>query len=84
MLQNRKRIIIVGWLQGTNHHYPDLEKVEHNYKVKDLFCTLPALEPSEEINKYTHNMLNHWGLCVLFLDRMFHMTILLLNLSLLL
>ncbi|MBQ7343710.1 MAG: DNA (cytosine-5-)-methyltransferase [Clostridia bacterium] len=57
VLQNRKRIIIVGWLHGTGHTYPDLEKVEHNYKVKDLFCGLPALESGQEINEYTHNRL---------------------------
>ena len=55
VLQSRKRIIIVGWLQGTEHGYPVIDSVYHNYKVNDLFCALPTLEPGEENNTYTHN-----------------------------
>lgn len=58
VLQNRKRIIIVGWLQGTEHSYPVIETIKHKYKVNDLFCALPTLEPGEEINNYTHNRLS--------------------------
>ncbi len=58
VLQSRKRIIIVGWLQGTEHAYPAIESVKHKYKVEDLFSGLPALEPGEENNVYTHNNIN--------------------------
>ena len=58
VMQNRKRIIIVGWLQETEYTYPVMEAIKHRYKVKDLFCGLPALEPGQEKNEYTHNRLS--------------------------
>lgn len=58
VLQNRKRIIIVGWLQGTAHQYPDIDKIKCNYKVNALFSGLPALDPGEENNVYTHNRIS--------------------------
>lgn len=47
VLQNRKRVILMGWKKGSNFKYPEFKKIEHNYKVKDLLLDLPPLKPGE-------------------------------------
>lgn len=49
VLQNRQRVIIVGWREELTHlHYPDLEPVKDKYEVlKDLFSDLPARKAGE-------------------------------------
>lgn len=48
VLQNRERIIIVGWKEEidgkqTNFKYPILKKITNNYQIgKDLFSDLPS------------------------------------------
>ena len=42
VLQNRERVIIVGWRKELNLKYPELEKEENPYKIlPDLFSDLP-------------------------------------------
>ena len=36
VLQNRRRIILIGWKKETNHHYPALIKNENKY-LKDMY-----------------------------------------------
>ena len=52
VLQNRKRIIIVGWQRESNHHYPELEAIEHDYSVNDILNDLPKLAPGQAGNGY--------------------------------
>lgn len=52
VLQNRKRIIIVGWKIGGNYTFPELEPIKHNYLVDDLLSDLPAMQAGEENNEY--------------------------------
>ena len=49
VLQDRQRVIIVGWREEFPHlHYPDLEVVNDNYQVlKDLFSDLPIRKAGE-------------------------------------
>lgn len=54
VLQNRQRVIIVGWKthnakgKPTKYHYPELAKEENQYKVlKDLFIDLPIRKHGE-------------------------------------
>lgn len=47
VLQNRKRVILMGWKKGSGLSYPTFKKVSHNYKVKDLLADLPPLKPGE-------------------------------------
>lgn len=54
VLQNRHRVIIVGWQmkrdshEDTTYHYPILPKEDMPYKVmKDLFCDLPIIKSGE-------------------------------------
>lgn len=53
VLQNRKRMIIVGWLKGTVFHYPELENVTVNAVVNDLLEDLPKLCPGESNDEYS-------------------------------
>ncbi len=52
VLQNRRRMIIVGWLKNSNLEYPEFEKVSYNAIVSDLLFDLPVLSPGKSGNKY--------------------------------
>lgn len=52
VLQNRKRIILIGWRSDLNLSYPDVKEIDNKYLVSDLFQDLPALKPGEENNQY--------------------------------
>lgn len=47
VLQNRKRIILIGWHSGFKMKYPKFEKKEHVFKVIDLLDDLPPLQPGQ-------------------------------------
>lgn len=47
VLQNRRRIMIIGWRKGLNCKYPVFERTEHNYRVADLLKDLPVLKAGE-------------------------------------
>ena len=58
VLQNRQRVIIVGWQKNTDFHYPALLPEKNDYQVlKDLFADLPERKSGEgklcEPVKYT-------------------------------
>lgn len=48
VLQSRKRVIIIGWLNELKFNFPDFEKIEHNYIVNDLLKDLPSIKPGIE------------------------------------
>lgn len=52
VLQNRKRIILVGWRKESGLYYPCLEKNRSDATVGDLLGDLPPLNPGEEKNTY--------------------------------
>ena len=52
VLQNRRRVIVIGWREGTDFTYPELDKKEQKYLVDDLFSDLPYIEPGESRNVY--------------------------------
>lgn len=56
VLQNRKRIILIGWQKDSGHEYPTLQKMSKAYLVSELFDDLPALNPGQQINTYTHEL----------------------------
>ena len=61
VLQNRQRVIIVGWQKNTDFHYPALLPEENKYQVlKDLFADLPERKSGEgklcEPVKYTKTL----------------------------
>lgn len=59
VLQNRKRIIIIGWRKDLELRYPDFSTIEINAVVNDLLIDLPQLEPGEENNEYLANPSNY-------------------------
>lgn len=54
VLQNRKRIIIIGWKRELAIEVPDLEaiKKEANYTVKSLLSDLPKIQAGEGTERY--------------------------------
>ena len=52
VLQNRRRMIIVGWLKGLNLNYPEFKTVTPKAVVNDLLADLPAIHPGETSNSY--------------------------------
>lgn len=54
VLQNRKRIIILGWQKNRKIDMPELEEIaiEGNYVVKDLLEDLPVIKAGEGIDKF--------------------------------
>ena len=51
-LQNRRRIIIIGWRKGTNHFYPEFPIINSNALVNDLLCDLPPVQRGHEERVY--------------------------------
>jgi len=49
VLQNRKRIIVIGWKKEVNLKYPEFKKdsMVKNYRVADILSDLPQLKPGE-------------------------------------
>ena len=53
VMQNRRRMIIIGWLKDSGLNYPNFPKVEITAKVSDLLCDLPALTPGKGASAYS-------------------------------
>ncbi|SNR58781.1 DNA cytosine methyltransferase [Lutibacter flavus] len=48
VLQDRKRVIIIGWKKELDIEYPDFKEVEPIYKIKEsIFSDLPKLKNGE-------------------------------------
>lgn len=45
VLQNRKRVIFIGWKKGYDFEYPEFDCSEPPYQVWDVLRDLPELEP---------------------------------------
>lgn len=60
VLQNRRRIILIGWKKKSDHHYPLLVKYEKSHKVASLFEDLPELLPGEEKSEYATKAINEY------------------------
>lgn len=52
VLQNRKRMIIIGWQKGTDYHYPDFKPQYSKAKVWDLLSDLPTPVLDKEVHEY--------------------------------
>lgn len=51
VLQNRRRVIIVGWRKDLNFCFPELKTVLHNYTTEEIFSDLSPLSPGQVIAK---------------------------------
>ncbi|GLI45746.1 DNA cytosine methyltransferase [Methanoculleus bourgensis] len=47
VIQNRKRVIFIGWKNEYDFDYPDFPVKENPYKVWDILKDLPELEPGK-------------------------------------
>ena len=55
VMQNRRRMIIVGWLKESNYKYPVFVPVKIDTVVNDLLVDLPRLRPGKGSNTYAEN-----------------------------
>ncbi len=62
VLQNRRRMIIVGWLKQSALKYPDFIEINANAVVNDLFDDLPKLHPGESSDKYAKSKASRYVL----------------------
>jgi DNA (cytosine-5)-methyltransferase 1 len=55
VLQNRKRVIILGWKENIHPELPDLESIKPNqiHTIKELFSDLPFIHAGEGTDRYT-------------------------------
>lgn len=62
VLQNRKRMIIVGWKNDSNFYYPQFRTVRTNAVVNDLLSDLPVVERGSSNNQYaaSFNQINDY------------------------
>lgn len=61
VLQNRRRMIIVGWLKNSGMNYPTFLKKEITFTVNDLLADLPKLKPGLGATEY---QTTGWSQCV--------------------
>lgn len=58
--QERKRIIIIGWLEGTQHFFPDFETVQPNWVIQDILSDLPSIQAGEQSRQYRNGHMHHY------------------------
>lgn len=51
VLQNRRRVIIVGWRKDIKFSFPELEVITHSFTTDDILSDLSSLKPGQEIKK---------------------------------
>lgn len=52
VLQNRNRVILIGWKNGSEWHYPEIEQKKIKAVINDLLADLPSIEPGQQNNRY--------------------------------
>lgn len=52
VLEDRKRIIIVGWRKDINFKYPVFNTKKSDYMIRDLFSDLPSISAGEFSSEY--------------------------------
>ncbi len=60
VLQNRQRIILIGWQKKKKYFYPEFKKVYLDNCVSDILYDLPALEPGDSDNHYKTDIINDY------------------------
>ncbi|MEO6231122.1 MAG: DNA (cytosine-5-)-methyltransferase [Ferruginibacter sp.] len=55
VIQNRKRLIIIGWKEDIDFTYPEFEPLVHSWTRDDIFSDLPAIKHNhtERLSYYT-------------------------------
>lgn len=52
VLENRKRIILIGWKEDIDFKYPDFKVEDNNFTIKDLFEDLQPIKSGQEGKYY--------------------------------
>jgi DNA (cytosine-5)-methyltransferase 1 len=56
VLQNRKRVIIIGWRKNIDFQFPKFDNIESEFTIKkDLFSNLPKLKPGDGLDVTYYN-----------------------------
>lgn len=55
VLEDRKRIIIIGWRNNIEFKYPEFKKIRNEFCIRDLFEDLPSIKAGETKNMYSHD-----------------------------
>ena len=50
--QNRKRLIIIGWRNGTRHRFPEFVQVAPTWTIADILRDLPVVQSGERAHQY--------------------------------
>jgi DNA (cytosine-5)-methyltransferase 1 len=58
VLQERRRIILIGWKKELGYKYPTFQEKTFPYKVADLLSDLPSIQAGEENNSYKTENIN--------------------------
>jgi DNA (cytosine-5)-methyltransferase 1 len=58
VVQNRIRVIIIGWQKDLIFNYPEIPSVNKKYFRDDIFYDLPAIKPGESsrVHNYTNTI----------------------------
>lgn len=54
VIQNRERLIIIGWLKNINFTYPVLKNSETRFTRDDIFKDLPPIGPGNETRYFNY------------------------------
>ena len=58
VLQDRRRVILIGWKKELEYRYPVFEEKASTHKVAELLSDLPAIQSGEENNNYVSSKFN--------------------------
>lgn len=58
VIQNRKRVIIIGWKKELNLSFPEIPKIKKKYFRDSIFYDLPIVKPGESkrVQNYSANI----------------------------
>jgi len=60
VLQNRRRVILIGWKKGNDYAYPEFTIKLGNYTVDDVLGDLPVIQAGETDNNYRKEISNSY------------------------
>ncbi|MDL2287394.1 DNA cytosine methyltransferase [Eubacteriales bacterium OttesenSCG-928-G02] len=60
VLQNRLRVILIGWKKDTNYKYPEFDKNTNSHIVNDIFSDLPVIQAGETNNTYQTDAISNY------------------------
>jgi DNA-methyltransferase (dcm) len=66
VLQKRRRVILIGWVKGSDCFFPNFKGLNFEFKVSDIFDDIPPLSPGEtkdyNYTKHPNDYLEKFGI----------------------